>query len=324
MTRNARDHAMPQWASVPQQYVHKLNPAEVLLTAWRETGEQSLAVRGRWPRSHPFYLGGGDEIDPLLFTETVRQTLPLVSHALHDVPLGHHLLWESYDFALEPGAALPPGPDRDVMLHITCSDIRRRGTRATALTLHTRVTHDGTPLGTAVTRFHIQPPAVYRRLRGEYADLESARARALPAPAPLPHRLTGRTRPEDVVLSPAGGATDRWQLRVDLDHPVLFDHPVDHVPGILLLDAARQAARALRHPRPVRTTGMRTRFTRYVELDAPCWVQAEKLGPDRVCVVIRQHERTCFDAELTLASGPARDTAGRSSRPAADLTLTPA
>ncbi|CAM5235635.1 Adhesin OS=Streptomyces fumanus OX=67302 GN=GCM10018772_57630 PE=4 SV=1 [Streptomyces fumanus] len=323
MTRNARDHAMPQWASVPQQYVHKLNPAEVLLTAWRETGEQSLAVRGRWPRSHPFYLGGGDEIDPLLFTETVRQTLPLVSHALHDVPLGHHLLWESYDFALEPGAALPPGPDRDVMLHITCSDIRRRGTRATALTLHTRVTHDGTPLGTAVTRFHIQPPAVYRRLRGEYADLESARARALPAPAPLPHRLTGRTRPEDVVLSPAGGATDRWHAGWT------WTTPSSSTTRWTTSPASCCSTPPARPPAPCAT---RARCgppgcapaSPGTSNCAPCWVQAEKLGPDRVCVVIRQHERTCFDAELTLASGPARDTAGRSSRPAADLTLTPA
>ncbi|MFF8732844.1 AfsA-related hotdog domain-containing protein [Streptomyces sp. NPDC015171] len=34
----------------------------------------------------------------------------------------------------------------------------------------------------------------------------------------------------------------RWQLRIEQDHPVLFGHPVDHAPGMLLLEALRQAA----------------------------------------------------------------------------------
>ncbi|WP_260845011.1 AfsA-related hotdog domain-containing protein [Streptomyces sp. SLBN-31] len=49
--------------------------------------------------------------------------------------------------------------------------------------------------------------------------------------------------PTDVVLSPLG-QPHRWQLRVDTRHPVLFDHIVDHVPGMLLIEAARQAATA--------------------------------------------------------------------------------
>lgn len=36
-------------------------------------------------------------------------------------------------------------------------------------------------------------------------------------------------------------AGDGWPLRVDRTHPILFDHQLDHVPGMLLLEAARQA-----------------------------------------------------------------------------------
>ncbi|WP_142212826.1 AfsA-related hotdog domain-containing protein [Streptomyces sp. SLBN-118] len=57
---------------------------------------------------------------------------------------------------------------------------------------------------------------------------------------PPPACLTpfGRDRFEDVVLA-ATDRPDRWQLRVDTTHPILFDHLVDHAPGMLLLEPAR-------------------------------------------------------------------------------------
>ncbi|WP_281275492.1 AfsA-related hotdog domain-containing protein [Saccharothrix australiensis] len=42
------------------------------------------------------------------------------------------------------------------------------------------------------------------------------------------------------MLSPVG-RSDSWLPRVDRRHPVLFDHPVDHVPGMALQEAGRQA-----------------------------------------------------------------------------------
>lgn len=97
---------------------------------------------------------------------------------------------------------------------------------------------------------------------------------ASPAGPPVdPHRVD-RTSPDDVVLSPvAGGRPGRWMLRVDPAHPVLFDHAVDHAPGMLLLEAARQAAHAVGGGSST-VFGMRTHFARYVELDAPAVVVA--------------------------------------------------
>ncbi|WP_238698223.1 AfsA-related hotdog domain-containing protein [Streptomyces sp. E5N91] len=165
------------------------------------------------------------------------------------------------------------------------------------------VTRNGVPLGTACTRFAIQERAVYERLRGRYADIPGLRVLPLAPPA-SPARV-GRLRFEDVVLS-ATDMSDRWQLRVDPMHPILFDHPVDHAPGMLILEAARQAALAATDPLRGVVTGMETVFHRYAELDEPCWIAANRLpgGPGglrRVTVTGEQQGRPVFTCTVTLA-----------------------
>ncbi|MFJ3848253.1 ScbA/BarX family gamma-butyrolactone biosynthesis protein [Streptomyces albidoflavus] len=263
---------------VPQEYTHKRVRGEVLLTGWAPAGENRMTVTARWPRGHSFYAPVAERHDPMLLAETLRQSIPLISHACYDVPLGHHLIWQHFTFEADPGALWTgPGP-MDVELHITCEDITRRGGRLAALTMTIGILRDGLPLGTAHTRFSSHAPAVYGRLRGERYALPGALA-SLPPAAGVPALAAGRVSREhadDVVLSPTA-LPDQWRLRVDQTHPVLFDHPVDHVPGMLLLEAARQAAHAASHPHagPVVPVRFESVFFRYVEFDAPCLITAQ-------------------------------------------------
>ncbi|WP_282692980.1 ScbA/BarX family gamma-butyrolactone biosynthesis protein [Streptomyces sp. CC208A] len=316
--------ALP-FAPVPQALTHKLNAAEVLLTDWRRTAPDTFAVRARWPRAHGFYLNRHGRHDPLLLAESVRQALPLLSHAAYAVPMGHQLLWQDFRWELDPVALYAEGRAVDVELSVVCDDVRYRRGRAAAMVLRAEAYREGTWLGRARTQFTIQDRAIYERLRGAYADTARAVARARPAPPPVPPQLTGRYWGEDVVLSaveaveavpvealpvgavhPAGDGVDRWGLRVDTSHPVLFDHPVDHVPGMLLMEAARQAAQAAAHPRATVVVGMETSFVRYVELDAPCRIETRPLpdgtaGRRRVLVTALQHGEEVFSDVVTLA-----------------------
>ncbi|MEU4268447.1 ScbA/BarX family gamma-butyrolactone biosynthesis protein [Streptomyces sp. NPDC026092] len=293
---------------VPMSYTHKTNPAEVLLVSWCRTGADTFTITARWPREHTFYLARHGRYDPLFLTETVRQTLPMLSHAAYDVPFGHQLLWKDFAWDIDPDELWDDGRDAHVELHITCSDVKYRKGRATALTLAVEATRAGRRLATARTRFTIQDRAVYERLRGQYADIASANARVLPLPPPSPTHETGRTRFQDVVLS----CTDvplRWQLRTDTSHPVLFDHPVDHAPGMLLLEAARQAAQAAAQPRQTLVTAMSCDFTRYAELDAPCWITARALPDDPngrrwMLVTAQQNGEEIFTSVVALAEVP--------------------
>ncbi len=275
----------PSLTSVLPQYVHKTDPAEVLLTGWGRTGEDSYTVTARWPRGHGFYTPTGGLPDPLLVAETIRQTIPLLSHCAYDAPMNHRQSWSDFGYTLDgaayaSAAELAAEDTEDaVELRITCTDVVRRGGRLCSMTMRVDILLAGVTVGMARTTFGNHSRAIYQRLRGAYADLERSIGQALAPAAPIAAARVGRAYLHDVVLS-ATDDPNRMRLRVDLGHPVLFDHPVDHVPGMLMLEAARQAALAMAYPQTMLLVGIDCQFTRYGELDAPCWLQAEPLPAD--------------------------------------------
>lgn len=286
--------------TVPKELVHKRAVEEVLLTGWEPTGPDTYRVTARWPRVRAALAAGGGLYDPMLLVETVRQSFPLLSHAAFDVPLGHHLVWDRFSFALVPELLLVDRPaDQDwddIRLDVVCQDVVRRGNRVCALTLSYMISRAGEPLATAQTRFTVQAPAIYRRLRAERADAAEMMARAVTPGPPIRTARPDAATSQDVALSATDHAR-RWQLRVDTSHPVYFDHPVDHVPGALLLDACRQAAQAIAPSAPVLAVAMECVFTSYVELDEPCLVEAARLprdpaGRDRIGVTLHQGPET--------------------------------
>ncbi|MEW1749573.1 ScbA/BarX family gamma-butyrolactone biosynthesis protein [Streptomyces angustmyceticus] len=294
---------------VTSEQVHKSTAAEKLLTEWHRHEGDGYVIHAQWPQDHRFYAPRHDLLDPLLLAESVRQCVPLLSHAAYDVPFGHRQSWSHFSYALDPLAlALDATLTADVELQVACRDVVRRSERLSSLNMQVFVVRNGLRVGTAQSRFVNHAPAVYKRLRGPYADLDAAIARTLPLPPPAAPTRLARESFADVVLSPTSSPR-RHQLRVDLNHRVLFDHPVDHAPGMLLLEAARQSAHAAVHPAPVCAVAMNVAFARYTELDAPCWIHTDLLpttGADhhRVLVTAVQHNVCVFSGIITLRQLP--------------------
>ncbi|MBD0711484.1 MULTISPECIES: ScbA/BarX family gamma-butyrolactone biosynthesis protein [unclassified Streptomyces] len=288
--------------TIPQELVHKHASTEVLLTDWTTQGDNRHTVYARWPHLHRFYPYPDRRFDPLLFVETVRQTFPLLSHVAYGVPFGSHLVWDDFSFEVRPEAMTVPQGPADVVLEITCTDVRLRRGCLVSMNMHAAVRLNGRHIGDSSTRFTNHSPAVYRRLRGEH-DLAEVRRRAVPPPPPLPPAAVGHLLPENVVLA-ATERPDRWRLRADMDHPVLFDHPVDHAPGMLLLEALRQAAHAASPTADRVVTGMSVSFEGWVELDAAAWVSVAPLRGDVLRAVVEQAHGTCLTAEITLGPVP--------------------
>lgn len=287
--------------AVPRELVHKRAHAEVLLTGWTTHAENHRhTVRAQWPRFHSFYWPRDQRFDPMLFVETVRQTLPLLSHTAYGVPFGNHLIWDDFSYQVDPLAMPVSEAPAEVVLDIVCEDVRIRKDSLVSMVMQTTAYLDGQRMGTATARFANRSPALYRRLRGARHDLAAVRRAALSVPPALMPAVVGHCLPSNVVLA-ASARTDRWQLRADLDHPVLFDHPVDHAPGMLLLEAVRQAAHAHRPATTGMVTGMSVVFDRWVELDEPSWVSVTPLGGDGLKITIEQGEAVCLSAEVTTA-----------------------
>ncbi len=88
-----------------------------------------------------------------------------------------------------------------------------------------------------------------------------------------PRVISGRTI-DTLDLAPSGGVS-RGFIRVDLQDPVFFDHPLDHVPGMLLVVAGLELAEHAAMLRPANVS-FRLTFTKFCELDAPVEVSATR------------------------------------------------
>jgi 2-oxo-3-(phosphooxy)propyl 3-oxoalkanoate synthase len=282
--------------------VRKSVAGEALVVGWSAVSDTVQVVTVRWPRRHDFYVVGA-RYSPLLLTESMRQALALLTHAAHQTPLSHRLGWETLGSTVVPEALDVGSAPAEIRLTITHTEFRRRRLGTAHITSQVTASRDGHPLGTADLRYATYPPAIYERLRGRYADAAQAFARALPPIPAVPAARVGRTADRDVVLSPTEHP-HRWQLRVDTSHRVLFDHPHDHVPGMVMLEAASQAAHLQAMPGAVDTVAFDSRFLRYVEYDRPCLITAESLAPDeagrtRVKVCAEQDGQPVFHGTVT-------------------------
>jgi hypothetical protein len=82
-----------------------------------------------------------------------------------------------------------------------------------------------------------QSYAALRARTGHRLDWDQLRwSSTIPPRAPSAIRDTA-----DVLLAAEPGPGPRRRLVVPLEHPVYFDHALDHAPGMLLMDAAWQA-----------------------------------------------------------------------------------
>ncbi|MDT0436711.1 MULTISPECIES: ScbA/BarX family gamma-butyrolactone biosynthesis protein [Streptomyces] len=293
--------------TAPRGLVHRRAVGEVLLTDWIRLGPHRFQVGAQWPRGHAFYGPVGELWhDPLLAAESVRQSSSLVGHVFYDLPCDHPTLMTELDIEVSPDALRLGDRPADTVLHIDCAGVTLQGARLTGMTMDVALTRGAARLGRARMTLNCLRPSVYRRLRGVHAQVPE---RLPEQPAPLPPREVGRAVGSDVVLGPpADGRAEpgrgAWPLRINWSHPTLFDHPTDHVPGMLLLEAARQAAQRLAGPEPVLVDSMQNRFLRYVELDSPVLVRARLTttgdGGRQVRVTAEQDGSAAYTCVLTV------------------------
>ncbi|MEV7602297.1 ScbA/BarX family gamma-butyrolactone biosynthesis protein [Kitasatospora sp. NPDC089797] len=288
-------------STVAKEYVHRACHAEVFITGSEPLSDTAFTVTAQWPRAHTFFsTPDGTRHDPMQAAETIRQAGLYLAHTRFGVPLDHKFMMWSLDYTTRARQLFIGATPTDLTIEARLTP-RPRRTRSTIDFTFTATVRRGPHLAaTGEARFTTVPDSTYRRLRG-------ARPGAAPAAPvvgePLPPARVGRLRPCDVALTPTD-APDTWHLTPDLRHPILFDHAGDHIPGMVLLEAARQAANALSAPVTVTPTAAATTFHRYAEHDAPTTVTARHTpgeDPDALTTTVtgHQHGEAIFTTVLT-------------------------
>ncbi|UQA90937.1 ScbA/BarX family gamma-butyrolactone biosynthesis protein [Streptomyces halobius] len=285
---------------VPGEFVHRPATEDILITSWNRLDDSHFSLTARWPHDHRYFTPDRGRHNILLVGETIRQAGLLLSHTELGVPVGHHfilgdLVWTTHQEHLAV-AGRPAQPTIEAAL----SDLRMRAGKLVSGRFDMTFRLAGNAIATGHFHVSVTAPGVYRRIRGERL---AARRTDGPLPAPVPHRLTGSLKDSDVLLAPTD-RSDRWVLRLAPGHAALVNPANDHVPGMVLLDAAQQAARALSAPAPFAPYAFSTEFHRYAEHDAPCVIEARRTPssvPGTVTVRVTGHQagETVFASTLT-------------------------
>jgi 2-oxo-3-(phosphooxy)propyl 3-oxoalkanoate synthase len=310
--------------TVDRSLLHRRSLAEVFITDSQQLSRSRYACAAQLPRSHAYYTdwpGGAGHIDPLLVLECCRQAETLGGHQYFGIDQDVRFIARSWSLRLPRLPRLPAGAPPELVIRAAVRNPRGRPGQVTALTYYLRVLRAGRPLGGARIDVGYLSAGAYARVRA------ARRAAAAPAPPPagpaVDPELVGRASPANVLLSaPAfDDVSVQARIRVPLENPSLFDHPQDHLPGMVLMEAARQAcllaAGRLHRAAPGRLdlADADAAFTAYAELDRPATVRAElagPAGPDGSCpmrVTVRQDRTRVADIAVTLRPAPGRAAA---------------
>lgn len=308
--------------TLPKDLVHRAAIAEVFLTDAERRGEDEILLAAQLPRRHAFYddtLTPGAPHDPLLLLEVCRQGIFVVAHRCLGVPPDRKFLLRTVEFQVrEPAALAPRSTPTEVVVAARIEHRFRGRSGTTGLRLGFTATIGATEAMSARIAYAWMPPQDWNRLRARQrralglvdAPVALGGPRAEPA-------AVGRRDPANTVVSPPRATGDgRSTARVvaGTTHPTLYDHWVDHVPGMLELEACRQlalssavAAGALPSPTAL-PIGLSARFLRFAEMDLPLRCVAAPVPPraDMECAL---HQLGALVAEARIGFAADRDAA---------------
>lgn len=262
---------------VSGQLVHRRHLSDVLVTGAADIGPDQFEVGVQWPVNH-ILLGRGAGADAALVAESVRQASAYIAHTRYDVPFDRQFLLSRLSADIDPGQA-PATAAAGLVVRIDFEPVRRPDSSLGSFVSRAQVICDDLELATGAAYSRLVPLATYARTRSAARAAAVARAEEVVAaggasaaePLKIPASRVGVLH-EGLVVVGESGTRDVYEIVVDPTNQTFFDHDVDHVPGMVLLEAGRQAVRASLGTPSVDFASIDLEFSRLVELDRPATV----------------------------------------------------
>ncbi|WP_067672438.1 AfsA-related hotdog domain-containing protein [Nocardia miyunensis] len=239
--------------NIPRGIVHRESIAEVFLTDARPTAE-GATFAAQLPRNHSYFSdhrGTATTYDPLLLIEIFRQVAIYYAHAFLGVDRAEKFIFSAADFEILDQDTLRIGacPGHCVIE----ARVVRQKTREGAVigqTLEMVAAIEGKVAAREEMTYQWMPGEVWRRIRQRGREsLGLTPEYSIPSVSHVARMRpgsVGRHNPRNAILANpelAGGELRALTI-IDINHPSLFDHALDHVPGMLQFEAARQVAMA--------------------------------------------------------------------------------
>lgn len=281
--------------TVEPSSIHRRHAATVFLTDVQPDGTGGFLAGALLPDKHDYYAAhtapANRRLDPMLLFEACRQAHNYLAHTYFNVESDAAFILNDCSLKVTPDAytLLPASGPGLLTMTLPEPPPQRTGRRTRGLAPAFTLAIGGTPIGQASMTVAYASARAYPTLRTRHRGSPTITSADLPptdrAGAAAPE-VVGRTEGADVLLADVEGASAR--LLVPAEHLGLFDHPLDHIPGTLLVEAARQLAVAISpHPRTAVMTAMTATFHTYAELDAPVELTATALNGQAVVTAVQ-------------------------------------
>jgi 2-oxo-3-(phosphooxy)propyl 3-oxoalkanoate synthase len=256
---------------------------------WHAVGADRIVLTCRGiPTRTPAYLG-----------HAVREAGRTAAYEWLGVPRDHRLALAGLAYRT---AASPDGYAGDLVVDVARTDTSHRRGALWELGYDVTVRAGERTLGTGSGRLRFLPPSLVRFIQGA----------AGPPPESGDEPAAGAGAADGGLLQRAGGAADadgaRWLLRVPQAR-LRACGVVDHVPGIVLVEAAEQAATSYFAPAPVLVRRCVATFARFVSPTAASLVAACPAG-DGVEIRVTQDGAEMFRAEVAVDADVGADPTG--------------
>ncbi|WP_169925437.1 AfsA-related hotdog domain-containing protein [Sanguibacter antarcticus] len=207
---------------VDRSMVHRRAAAEVFLTGAHQISQREWAFDVQISRGHVLVPPHTSEIPLTLCIEALRQMGLYMAHSGYAIPTDWAFTLQKTTFAWLPDArvAFPEFGPLELTTHlvVTGETLRKGTVSGLEASLEFYVGTEKVAVGT-----------------GELRCISPVHYRALRRGAPAPHDVVRRYDPTPV--RELRETPDGYLGLVGYNHanPFFFDHPVDHVPGMLLL-----------------------------------------------------------------------------------------
>ncbi|MFF4957329.1 AfsA-related hotdog domain-containing protein [Streptomyces sp. NPDC001222] len=306
--------------SVDRRLLHRRALSEVFLTDTSAVDDQRFLAGAQLPSSHAYFTDhvGHTVVDPILLLECARQAETCGAHRHLGVDDETKFVLQSWSMRLPGLFAGCSGDPAELVMEVTTDRPAAAGAAARSVTYAMRFLLSGQEVGEVRMAVGYLSSTTYSFIRSKRRGSPPVSSDDVAAvPATVDARDVGRADPVNALLvDPVrDGEGITAGVRIPSDNPSMFDHAQDHLPGMVLTEAARQAAllsgaRLLGQPADGTTlVGFDLGFTRFAELDAPTTVSAvpdgESDGIRTFRVVFRQDGEEIASGTVDTAAVPA-------------------
>lgn len=236
---------------LPRGVVHKTGIGEVFLTDSVQLAPDRFAMAGELPRSHAFlsdHAGAPRGAALMAGVELMRQTLYVLAHRHLGVAESDKYVLRGFRSSLTPaGTGVTFREPLPVLLHLRIAESFTRADVVCGARVEVElVAVDGPPLAHFGASYSWMGPDRWSALRAAAVGRTDPSALAAgPAAGLVDPATVGRCDPANVVLAEPSVHTDGTTaavVRSDPFHAPLYDHPGDHVSGMVLAEGWRQLA----------------------------------------------------------------------------------